>query len=290
VKISDFFSLHISPPPVSDATPAPSKDTFTTPLSLSNADISRIAERVSLLMQLDRTHHHVDTKVDMEVLANVPDYITRVFEEAGAVGSNLSNEELYQQVNKRVAQVQAQIYLLRIEMENRSERDPAKVYQDPLTIAAYGERIETLTRISKSFGFDPAILAYGWYPAEREGDRTHRWMRPGDVSVACVPHLGMVDQVIEISGYVLDVDQLNGMVISAGSTKAEILPDEDAAIRFTARLVLKAETVKSANYLPIEFVMTDFRQPNARDTRLLGANISTFTCRPIPQEPATGQS
>ena len=250
------------------------------PPPLSQADITRIAEQVSLLMQLDRTHNNVATTVDMAALANVPDYIASVFEEAGAVGSELSNAELYRQVNKRVAQVQAQIYLMRIEMENRSERDPAQIYQDPLAIAAYGERLQTLTSMTKSFGFDPAVLAHGWYPVEREGGRAHRWMRPGDMSVACIPHLGIADQVVEISGHVLDVAQLEGLVIRAGTTEADILPDANAPTRFIARLVLGAEAVKSANYLPVEFVMTDFRQPNAQDTRLLGANISAFTCRP----------
>ena len=259
------------------------------PPPLSRDDITRIAKEVSLLMQLDRTRHQVATQVDMAALANVPAYITSVFEEAGAVGSQLSNEDLYRQVNKRVAQAEAQIYLLRLEMENRHERDPARIYEDPLVIAAYGERLETLTGRARSFGFDSAVLAYGWYPAEYSEGRAHRWMRPGDVSVACVPHLGTVDQVIEIRGHVLEPAQLDGLAIRAGAVEAAIIPDAGAPARFTAQLELEAEAAASANYLPIEFTLTDFRQPNAQDVRMLGANISRFTCRPataVAQGPA----
>jgi hypothetical protein len=247
---------------------------------LNQEDIARIAEQVSLLMQLDRTRHHVGTAIDMMALANVPDYIASVFEEAGEVGSTLSNEELYRQLNKRVAQVQAQIYLLRVEMENRAERDPAQIYQDPLVVTAYGERLKTLTGMTKSFGFDPAILAHGWYPVERDDDRVHRWMRPGDMSVACVPHLGTVDQIVEVEGHVLDAVQLKELLIRAGENQANITVDAVNPTRFTAQMTLAAKTLQSANYLPIEFILTDFRQPNTQDTRLLGANVSRFTCRP----------
>jgi hypothetical protein len=247
---------------------------------LGRDDITRIAEEVSLLMQLDRTRHHVGTAIDMAALANVPAYIASVFEEAGAVGSQMSNEELYRLVNKRVAQVEAQIYLMRVELENRFERDPALIYEDPLVIAAYGERLETLTGTARSFGFEPSVLALGWYPVEHSEGRMHRWMRPGDMSMACVPHLGTVDQVVEIRGNVLEPAQLDALAIRAGTVQADIVPDADAPAWFTARLVLNAAAVKSANYLPIEFITSDFRQPSAPDTRLLGANISLFTCRP----------
>ncbi len=249
---------------------------------LSHDDIALIAEQVSLMMQLDRTHHHVGRAVDMSAVANVPDYIAGVFEEAGAITTEMSPAELYAQVNKRVAQVQAQIYLLRVEMEHRAERDPAQIYRDPLVVAAYGERLETLTGRPKSFGFGSAVLAHGWHPIERNEAGAFRWMRPGEVSVACLPHLGCVDQTIEIKGYVLDVAQLDGLVICSGDIRADITPDPETPRHFTARLTLTAEDVQSANYLPVEFSLTDFRQPSPQDPRLLGANISRFTCLPVP--------
>ncbi|MBN9889824.1 hypothetical protein [Salipiger abyssi] len=255
---------------------------------MNDDSIAAIAEQVSILMQLDRMRHHVDTRIDMKVLGNVPDYIASVFEENNAIGSALSPEELYKQVNKRISQVQAQLYLLRLEMENRSEQDPARIYDDPLAISAYGERLETITRAAKSFGFEPSVLAFGWHALERSENRVHRWMRPGEVSVACLPHLGTVDQIVEIEGHLLDPEQFGSLTIRAGETLAEIVPEQNTPTRFTARLTLKGEDLKSANYLPVEFVMTDFRQPNAQDTRLLGANISRFTCRPLT-EPASGE-
>ena len=257
---------------------------------MNDESIAAIAEQVSILMQLDRTRHHVGTQIDMKVLGNVPDYIASVFEENNAIGSALTPEELYKQVNKRISQIQAQLYLLRLEIENRFEQDPAKIYEDPLAISAYGERLETMTRVTKSFGFEPSVLAFGWHPRERSDGNVHRWMRPGDVSVACLPHLGTVDQVVEISGSVLDTEQLAGLTIRAGETEAEIIPNETNPTQFTARLELEGETLKSANYLPVEFVMTDFRQPNERDTRLLGANISRFTCRPARPDSEEAES
>lgn len=285
MNIRRFFTrsaVQAAPIKVVAAQPARPPTPPTAPLHPD--DLTQVAEQVSLLMQLDRTRHHVSTEVDMEALANVPDYIASVFEQAGAIAPGVSNDDLYREVNKRVAQVQAQIYLMRLEMENRSERDPAQVYSDPLAIAAYGERLETLTRRTKSFGFDSAVLAYGWYPTERSNGTSHRWMRPGDVSVACLPHLGTVDQIIEIRGHVLEAAQLETLVIRAGTTQAVITPEPQNPAQFTAQLVLSAEAVKSANHLPVEFVMSDFRQPNAQDTRMLGANISMFTCRPEPTD------
>lgn len=255
---------------------------------MTDEEMAKIAEKVSLLMQLDRTRHQVGTEVDMAALANVPDYIASVFEEANAIGGELTPAELYAQVNKRISQVQAQVYLMRVEMENRFERDPARIYEDPLAISAYGERQETILTASKTFGFEPAVLAYGWYPAEFSGGTTHRWMRPAEMSVACLPHLGTVDQEIEIAGHVLDPAQLEGLVIRAGETRAEIVTSDDRPQHFTARLTLPGAALQSANYLPVEFIMSDFRQPNEQDTRLLGANISRFTCRPAGGAKATG--
>lgn len=251
---------------------------------MSQEDIATVAEQVSLLLQLDRTRHHVATTVDMKVLGNVPDYIASIFEDNNEIGSALSPEEVYRQVNKRVSQLQAHLYLLRLEFENRFEQDPAKIYDDPLAISAYGERLDTITKMTKSFGFEPSVLAFGWHPLERSEGRIHRWMRPGDVSVACLPHLGTVDQIVEVEGYVLDAEQFDGMEIRAGETVADIDRSVDTPTQFTARLTLSGESLKSANYLPVEFSMRDFRQPNERDTRLLGANISRFTCRPAASE------
>lgn len=250
--------------------------------SLSQEDITRIAEQVSLLMQLDRTHHQMGTAVEMDRIANVPDYIASVFEEAGEIGTPLSPDELYRQVNRRMSRIEAQVYLLRVEMENRADRDPARIYQDPMVIKAYGERLKSLSGVTKSFGFDPAILAHGWYPIESSAGRVHRWMRPGDLSLACVPHLGCVDQILEIEGHVLEPDQLDGLSIRAGDTRAQIIADSANPTRFTARLRLEARALSSANYLPIEFSIASFRQPSPEDPRRLGANIARFTCRPLP--------
>ncbi|MEM6625055.1 MAG: hypothetical protein AAF674_22790 [Pseudomonadota bacterium] len=247
---------------------------------LNQDDITRIAEKVSLLMQMDRMRHTAGTAADMVQLAGIPDYIASVFEEAGKVSGPMDAADLYRQLNRRLAQVEAQIYLLRVEREHRDERDPATLFSDPLTVAAYGERIETVVTRSKSFGFDPAILAYGWYPAEISAGRTHRWMRPGDGSVACLPHLGRVDQIVEIEGHVLLQEQLDGLGIQAGKVQAEITRDVDNPTRFSARLTLRAEDMGASSYLPIEFKLSDFRTPGDQDPRLLGANISSFTCRP----------
>lgn len=247
---------------------------------MTDEEMAKIAEKVSLLMQLDRTRHQVRTEVDMAALANVPAYIASVFEQANAVGSELSPAELYNQVNKRISQVQAQVYLMRLEMENRFERDPARVYEDPLAISAYGERLETLTSTPRSFSFEPSVLAYGWYPAEISDGATHRWMRPGEVSVACVPHLGTVDQTLEIAGHVLEAEQLATLSIRASGKLADITPKSPGGQHFTARLTLSEDDLKSANYLPVEFSMSDFRKPNSQDERMLGANISRFTCSP----------
>lgn len=247
--------------------------------------IAQIAEQVSILMQLDRTRHKVPTSVDMKALANVPGYIASVFEQANRVATPLSPTEAYEMINKRVSQIQAQLYLMRVEMENRTARDPARIYDDPLAISAYGERLETIVRATKSFSFGPEILAYGWYPLEQSGSVSRRWMRPVDVSVACVPHLGTVDQVIEIGGYVLDHEKLASLEIRVGDVVATITPQEAGGTHFVARLSLKGEALKSANYVPIEFRMGAYRQPNAMDTRLLGANIGSFVLRPADIPP-----
>lgn len=251
---------------------------------MSNEDantIARIAEQVSVLMQLDRMRHHVGTEVDMRALGNVPDYIASVFEQANTASPELSPAQFYDLVNKRVSQIQAQLYLMRLEMENRAARDPARIYADPLAISAYGEEMETRTTRPRSFDFGPAILAYGWFPIERDDEAFHRWMRPGEASVACVPHLGQVDQVIEITGYVMHEEQMDGLTIRALNTEAEIdVTESGPPTRFRARLALSAAALKASNYVPVEFQMPHFMPPNTADTRMLGANIHGFDCWP----------
>lgn len=248
---------------------------------MEHDEIARIAEQVSILMQLDRTRHQVPTDIENQALANVPAYVASVFEEANKVRGPMSPEESYAMINKRVSQIQAQLYLMRLELENRTTRDPASIYEDPLAISAYGERFETIVRPTRSFSFEADILAYGWYTTERPGDgESRRWMRPGDVSVACVPHLGAVDQVIEVSGYVLTIEQLDTLEIRVGETLAVITQNEPNSKHFTACLTLSGDELKSANYAPIEFRVGDFEQPNASDTRLLGANVGSFLIKP----------
>ena len=100
-------------------------------------------------------------------------------------------------------------------------------------------------------------------------------------ALACLPHLGQIDQTIDIEGHVLHADQLEGLSIRMGTIAADLSPlSENEPNKFRARLTLKAADVAQATYLAITFEMSDFRQPNETDTRLLGANIRRFTCQP----------
>lgn len=261
---------------------------------MTDKTVPQIAAEVSLLMQLDRMRHHVGTEIDMKALGNVPDYIASVFEGAHAVAGELTPAAAYDLINKRVSRIEAQLYLMRLELENRSSRDPARIFEDPLAISAYGARMESLTTTPKSFSFEAPILAQGWYPLERSGTTSFRWMRPQagtaegapPPSIACVPHLGTVDQLLEIHAHVLRVEQYDGLEIRAGSALAEIRPDPERATMFTARLRLSAKDLQGANYLPVEFRLKTFLQPSPEDPRLLGINVSRFSCLPILAAPA----
>lgn len=262
---------------------------------MNDQETARIAAEVSLLMQLDRLRHKVSTELDMKALGNVSHYIASVFEKANEASGPLSPTDAYELINKRVSRLEAHLYLMRVELENRFERDPARLFDDPLAIAAYGERMETITRTERRFSFESSVLAYGWYPIERNEGQSFRWMRQGDVSVACIPHLGAVDQIVDIYGSVLVPEQIAGLQINVGKTQAEILQSASPA-RFSARLNLAGDDVKSANFLPIEFRIASFIQPNEQDTRLLGASIDLFVCRPVvvpgaaaPSQPAAAE-
>lgn len=247
---------------------------------MSDKTIAEIAEEVSLLLQLDRTRHQISSKLDMAVLANIPEHLASVFEQANAVSGEMSPAEAYALINKRVSQVQAQVYLMRLEMDNRHPQDPASIYADPMVISAYGERVEMLTAQPKNFSFGPEILAEGWYPMEVSEGVCHRWMRPGDISIACVPHLGTGAQTMTVEGHVIHHDQIEGLSIRAASREAEIeVTPSGNMTRFKAVLTLDAEDVKAANYLPVEFRMESFKTPNDIDSRMLGASIRRFTCR-----------
>lgn len=254
---------------------------------MSDKKITEIAAEVSLLLQIDRVRHNVDTKVDMKAIGNVPDYIASVFRDANAVSGDLTPAQAYDLINKRVARVEAQLYLMRLEMENRFNRDPSKVFEDPLAISSYGQRMAEMTKVDKNFGFDAEILAHGWYALERTADTSFRWMRPLETagekrpSVAAVPHLGAVDQLIEVHGYALRPEQLERFEIRAAGTVAKI--ELLGGTAFIARLEMKAEQLGSSNYLPIEFFLDQFFQPNEQDKRLLGVNVARFTCRPAVQ-------
>ncbi|WP_299031750.1 hypothetical protein [uncultured Sulfitobacter sp.] len=252
---------------------------------MSDKTAAELAAEVSMLMQLDRTRHHVSTQVDMAALANIPAHIAQVFEAANAVQGELSPAQLYALVNKRISEMQAQVYLMRLELESRNPHDPASIYEDPMVIAAYGARNEALGAREKSFSFGPEILADGWYPMETSEDVCHRWMRPGEMSVACVPHLGNFAQQIVIEGYVMKAAQMEGLSVQAVGQSADIEITEQGNIaRFRATLDLMPEHVRAANYLPVEFRVADFVTPNDVDTRLLGANIHSFVCRPAPAD------
>lgn len=152
-------------------------------------------------------------------------------------------------------------------------------------MSLYAERLDEATKVPKSFQFDPSIVAHGWHPTEIDETGAHRWMCPGTVSVACVPHLGRIDQIIEIHGNYVTEEQVGNLSISIGPVDAEIFKVQANPRHFVARITVPVSTVESANYVPIAFRMTDFRQPNEYDTRQLGANISHFTCRPATQRP-----
>lgn len=244
---------------------------------MTEDELTKIAEKVSMLMQLDRQRHHVGTEVDLKVQANLPAYIASVFEEAGRVSPDLTPAAYYDHVNKRISEVQAQLYLMRVELENRHGRDPAAIYTDPLAISAYGVRMKEISRQTKTFDFEAAILSYGWYATEHSEDRYHRWMRPGEVSVACVPHLGPINQTLEIAGYVLHPDQLADLRITAGDQTAKISKVSGSQQHFIARLKLSGADLRDANHIAVEFHLNDFRQPNEADTRLLGANVGRFS-------------
>lgn len=246
---------------------------------MTEDDLSRVAEKVSVLMQLDRLRHNVGTKIDFKARANIPAYIASVFEDAGRVSPDLEPSAYYNLINKRISEVQAQLYLMRLELENRHSRDPAEIYTDPLAISTYGAHMQTIGQSEKSFEFESDIIAYGWYATEHSGDRYHRWMRPGAVSVACVPHLGPVDQTLEIASYVIHAGQLKSLRITAGDQTAKIELDKGSRNSFIARLKLSAASLRDANHIPVEFHLDDFRQPNEADTRLLGANVYRFSLK-----------
>lgn len=245
---------------------------------LDAAALAQVAEQVSILLQLDRTRHRVPTQVDMQALANVPAYLSSVFQNANVLRGDPSPLEVYEAINRRVSDLQAQIYLLRLDMDNRLERDPAAIYEDPMVISAYGERLSVSIHAPREFYFEPSLIASGWHDSENESGKYWRWMRPCEGSIVCVPHLGKVDQLIEIWGNVLVPEQIASLRISAQGVEAviEVLPDQP--VSFVARLRLSLAEVQSANYLPVVFQMSDFRQPNSSDTRLLGAQIMQFRC------------
>jgi hypothetical protein len=252
-------------------------------LSMNNADLIQIAEKVSVILQLDRARHTVPTQVDMQALTNIPSYISSVFETAHELDTELTPVELYKLINRRISDLQTQIYLLRLEMDNRSERDPAKLYEDPLVISAYGERLTASTNEPRAFMFEPSLIAYGWHKVEHSGASCWRWMRPGQKSVVCLPHLGKIDQLIEIWGHTLDPAQLDDFTMHHGEIEGEIERDPSKPNDFVARLMLPTAQLASANLVPVEFGMTDFRQPNPTDTRLLGACITRFNVSPLKE-------
>lgn len=254
--------------------------------ALSAEDIALIADRVGQVLQLDRMRHHVSSAPDLAAQANIPAYLARIFEAAGAVDPPISNEALYDLVNKRIARVEAMLYLMRVEAENRSARDPAQIFADPMLVSAYNERVAGLTAQPRRFSFEPTLLADGWHGLEQTETGYHRWMRPTEAgSLICLPHLGEIDQVIEIEGRVLHPDQIAGLSVRMAEIAAKIACPPEDPTRFVARLALPATALARSTYVSVTCTMTDFRQPNETDTRALGADIQAFTCRPATAEP-----
>lgn len=246
---------------------------------VTDDELARIAERVSLLLQLDRLHGRMDEAPRQVEVANLPETLTQIFEDTHAVRSDLSATEVYAQLNRRIAALQTQVYLLRIEAETRAPFDPASILGAPQTAALYGDRVAEATKRPRSFEFGPDIVAQGFHPTEIDETGAHRWMSPGPASVACIPHLGQVDQIIEIAGNYVSEEQIGALTISIGPVEAEIYKVQANPRHFISRLTLPAPAIASPNYIPVCFQMTDFRQPSEHDTRALGANISRFTCR-----------
>jgi len=248
---------------------------------MKKEDIAQIAQQVSFLLQLDRTRHSVSSQLDMSVLANVPAYLSSVFEQANQIDPHLSAADTYTLINKRVSEVQAQVYLLRLELENRDPNDPANIYADPMAVSAYGERLDLLLKTGKSFGFGPEILARGWYPVESNEGNFHRWMRPGGPAMACVPHLGAAEQTLEMKGFVMHEEQIDGLSISAFGKQGTLdVSPIDGRATFKLTLPLTTKDLEISNYVPVDFSIESYMQPNHLDTRLLGANIHSFTITP----------
>jgi len=248
---------------------------------MKKEEIALIAQQVSVLLQLDRTRHSVSSQLDMSVLANVPAYLSSVFEQANQIDPTLSAADIYTLINKRVSEVQAQVYLLRLELENRDPNDPASIYADPMVVSAYGERLDTLISTPKTFTFGPEILASGWHPVEISDDKFYRWMRPGATAIACVPHLGAFDQTLEIKGYVQFAEQMDGLTISAfGKIGKFSVAPLDGMATFTLTLPLASKDLEITNYVPVDFSIENYMSPSPEDTRLLGANIQSFTLTP----------
>ncbi|KIT15143.1 hypothetical protein [Jannaschia aquimarina] len=249
---------------------------------MEDDDLVPLAEKVATLLQLDRMRHRVGTEVDMRPLTGVSTYLTEVFERSGEIPPDATPAEIYAAMNRRIAQVQAQIYLLRLEMETRSETDPTRILADPMVVAAYGDRIESGVKTPKDYDFSSVILAHGWHGVERGGDGWHRWMRPVDgPAVACLPHLGPVPQELEIHGYVLDKDQLPTLSIRSTDREAEIVPNETAPHRFVAKVRPPEDVLSASSHVVLEFRIGEWRMPGGGDSRMLGANISRFAFRPL---------
>lgn len=246
---------------------------------MTDTELTAIAEKIVILLQVDRMHRHIPTNPDMAPFLNIPAYLSKVFEDANTLEGPIDPTEIYDIVNKRLSSMQAQLYLMRLEMNESFSRDPASLYEDPLAISAYGERIDTAFRAPRVYSFEPAILAYGWHPVEFTDGIYRRWMRPAPVSVACVPHLGSIDQAIEISGVVHEKEQYNGFHIACAGKQAIIEVNPERATFFTARIDIADIDVSNTNYLPIEFTMPNFRQASDSDTRMVGASIYRFSCR-----------
>lgn len=269
-------------------------------------EIARIAAEVSLRLQLDRLHGLALTggaggngpeessaagaEPDLGALANVPEHLALIFEAANEVSGALTPAELWRLVNRRLARLEAQLYLTRLQLESAAACAPGRILEDPLVVAALGERVAGLeSGAARSFHFDSAVLAHGWYPIEHHEGFPFRWMRPLGMaadgapapSVAGIPHLGQLAQEIEIEGNLLDEAQYQGFGIAAAGRQAEITRDPAQPHRFTARLRLERAALPSPHYLPVTFRLQEFRRPGTQDTRLLGASIRRFTCRPL---------
>lgn len=241
---------------------------------MNKNEIIKIAEQVSLLLQIKNNEKNISTQPDLESDSLISDYLVNIFKEANQCSDNLAPSDYYRLINERIAQVQAQLYIMRLELDNK-RLDPSQVYTDPLTILTDGKAKAEVGVIEREYSFEPSIYSWGWHPVEKFGESGFsRWMRPGKSSDICVPHLGKVSQTIEFFGNVLDASQKVGLKVYVDEVEAELEFDMENSNAFNAKIDLEGEVINSSNFVVVSFHIDKFVSPETNDDRQLGAMVS----------------